>query len=129
MVLPSAEKCTKAEEISQIVRESYFTILRWLKRYMAEGIEGLMDAPRAGQKTTVTEVYRKRMLAEIRRRPRSMGLEYKLETLHRLPDDLTEETGIRVSYETVRYELAKEWIVFNRPQHPINSPDLEYQVL
>jgi transposase len=49
-------------------------------------------------------------------------------TLQRLADYLAEETGIRVSDETVRRELAKEGIVFSRPQHTINSPDPEYQV-
>jgi Homeodomain-like domain len=32
MVLLSAEKGLKAEEIAQIVRESHITVLRWLKR-------------------------------------------------------------------------------------------------
>jgi len=41
---------------------------------------------------------------------------------------LAEETGIRISDETVRRELAKEGIVFSRPQHTICSPDPEYQV-
>jgi hypothetical protein len=58
MVLLSAEKGLKAEDIAPIVRESYVTVLRWLKRYMAEGIQGLMDDPRPGRSTTVTEDYR-----------------------------------------------------------------------
>ena len=128
MVLLSAEKGLKAEEISQIVRESYITVLRWLKRYMAEGVEGLMDAPRPGRSSIVTEAYRKRLKEAVRRRPRSLGLEYSMWTLRRLTDYLAEETGVRVSFETVRRELAKENIVFSRPQHTISSPDPEYQV-
>lgn len=57
MVLLSAEKNLKAEEIAQIVRESYITVLRWLKRYLAEGVAGLSDNPRAGRSSTVTEAY------------------------------------------------------------------------
>jgi transposase len=49
-------------------------------------------------------------------------------TLQRLANFLAEETGIRVSDETIRRELAKEDIVFSRPQHTISSPDPEYQV-
>jgi len=49
IVLLSAEQGYKAEDIAQIVRESHMTVLRWLKRYMAEGIEGLKDAPRPGR--------------------------------------------------------------------------------
>lgn len=128
MVLLSAEKGLKAEEIAQIVRESYITVLRWLKRYQAEGIEGLMDAPRVGRSTTVSKDYQERLKEAVRRRPRSLGLEYSMWTLRRLADYLAEETGIRVSYETVRRELAKEGIVFSRPQHTISSPDPEYQV-
>ena len=78
-----------------------------------------MDAPRSGRSTTVTEAYRKRLKEVVLRRPRSLGLEYSLWTLRRLADYLAEETGIRVSFETVRRELAKEDIVFSRPQHTI----------
>jgi transposase len=128
MVLLSSEQGLKAEEIAQIVRESDITVLRWLKRYLAEGIEGLKDAPRPGRSPVVTEEYRKRLLEVVRRRPRSLGLEYSMWTLQRLSDYLAEETGIRISDETVRRELAKEGIVFSRPQHTISSPDPEYQV-
>jgi transposase len=128
MVLLSSEKGLKAEEIAQIVRESYITVLRWLKRYMAEGVEGLMDAPRSGRSRTVTEAYRKQLKEAVHTRPRSLGLEYSMWTLRRLTDYLAEETGLRVSFETVRRELAKENIVFSRPQHTIASPDPEYQV-
>jgi transposase len=128
MVLLSAEKGLKAEEIAPIVRESYITILRWLKCYIAEGIQGLMDDTRSGRSTTVTEAYRERLKEVVRRRPRSLGLEYSMWTLRRLADYLAEETKLRVSYETVRRELAKEDIVFSQPQHTISSPDPEYQV-
>lgn len=128
MVLLSAEKRLKAEEIAEVVRESAVTVLRWLHRYISEGIEGLKDAPRTGRSSVVTEAFRKRLLEVVRRRPRSMGLEYSMWTLQRLADFLAEETGIRVSDETIRRELAKEDIVFSRPQHTISSPDPEYQV-
>ena len=73
MVLLSAEKGLKAEEIVPIVRESYITVLRWLKRYIAEGVEGLMDAPRSGWSTIVTQDYHKRLTEIVRRRPRSLA--------------------------------------------------------
>jgi transposase len=128
MVLLSAEKKLKAEEIAEVVRESAVTVLRCPHRYSSEGIDGLKDAPRAGRSSVVTEVFRKRLLEVVRRRPRSMGLGYSMWTLQRLADFLAEETGIRVSDETIRRELAKQDIVFSRPQHTISSPDPEYQV-
>ena len=128
MVLLSAERELTAQEIAQIVRESHATVLRWLKRYMAEGVEGLKDAPRPGKPSKVTDEYRERLVAAVRRRPRSMGLEFSLWTLQRLADYMAEQTGIRVTDETVRRELKKAGIVLSRPQHTISSPDPEYQV-
>lgn len=128
MVLLSAEKGLKAEEIAEIVRESSITVLRWLHRYISEGIDGLLDAPRPGRSSVVNDEFRKRLLEVVRWRPRSLGLEYSMWTLQRLADFLAEETGVRVSDETIRRELAKEDIVFSRPQHTISSPDPEYQV-
>jgi transposase len=128
MVLLSAERELTAQEIAQIVRESHATVLRWLKRYMAEGVEGLKDAPRPGKPSKVTDEYRERLVAAVRRRPRSMGLEFSLWTLQRLADYMAEQTGIRVTDETVRRELKKAGIVLSRPQHTISSPDPEYLV-
>jgi transposase len=128
MILLSAEQKLSAEEIAKIVRESQVTVLTWLKRYISEGIEGLQDAPRPGRSLVVTEEFRKQLLENVRRRPRSLGLEYSMWTLQRLMDYMAEKTGIRVSRETIRRELAKEGIVFSRPQHTISSPDPEYQV-
>jgi len=125
MVLLSAEKRLNTEEIVDIVRESSVTVLRWLHRYIAEGIQGLMDAPRAGRSSVLTDEFRKRLLEVVRRRPRSLELEYSMWTLQRLTDFMAEDTGIRVSTETIRRALAKEGIVFSRPQHTISSPDPE----
>jgi len=128
MILLSAEKGLNTEEIADIVRESSVTVLRWFHRYIAEGIQGLMDAPRAGRSSVVTNKFRERLLEVVRRRPRSLDLEYSLWSLQRLADFMAEDTGIRVSTETIRRVLAKDEIVISRPQHTISSPDPEYQV-
>jgi transposase len=128
MVLLSAEKKLKVDEIADIVRESSVTVLRWLHRYIAEGIQGLMDAPRTGRSSILTDEFRKRLLEVVRRRPRSLELEFSMWTLQRLADFMAQDTGIRVSTETIRRALAKEDIVFSRPQHTISSPDPEYQI-
>ena len=106
MVFLSAEKQLKANVIAGIVRESHVTVLRWLKRYMAEGIEGLKDEPREGSPAKVTEAYHKQLIEAVRRRPRSLGLPYSMWTLRRLADYMAEQTGTRVSYET-EYKVKK----------------------
>jgi transposase len=128
MILLSAEQGRKVPQIALIVRESEATGLRWLKRYLAEGREGLHDAPRPGRPAQITEAYQAELLAAVRRRPRSLGLPCSLWTLQRLVDSLAESTGIRVSDETVRRALKHAGIVLSRPQHKISSPAPDYAV-
>jgi transposase len=128
MVLLSAEQGLKAAAIAEIVREHEDTVVRWLKRYLAEGAEGLKDAPRPGRIAKIDEIYRTTLLAAVRRRPRSLDLPYSMWTLQRLADYMAERTGTRVVIETVRQQLKKAGIVLSRPQHKISSPDPEYLV-
>ncbi len=126
MVLLAGEQRLAAPAIAAIVREDEETVRRWLKRYLAEGIEGLKDRPMPGAPGKVTPAYREQLLAAVRRRSRSLGQPYSLWTLRRLADYLAERTGVRLSYETVRRALAAAEIVLSRPQHAISSPDPEY---
>ena len=128
MILLSAEQGLKVPQIAAIVRESEATVLRWLKRYRAEGLQGLQDAPRPGRPAEITAEYRAELLAAVRRRPRSLHLPFSLWTLQRLADYLAERTGLRISDETVRRVLKQAGIVLSRPQHTISSPDPEYAV-
>ena len=128
MMLLAAENGLTAPAIAAIVRDDEQTVRRWLKRYMAEGIDGLKDAPKSGNPGKVTAAYEERLLNAVRRRPRSLDLPFSLWTLQRLADYLAEVTGIRVDAETVRLHLVKHEIVLSRPQHKISSPDPEYLV-
>lgn len=128
IILLAAEQQLVAREIAMIVRHDEDTVRLWLKRYLAEGITGLHDAPRPGAPAKVTPEYHQRLLAVVRQRPRSLGQPYSMWTLQRLADYLAEETGIRVEAETIRMHLQTADIVLSRPQHTISSPDPEYQV-
>jgi transposase len=128
MILLSAEQGLTAPAIASIVREDESTVLRWLKRFAAEGCEGLKDAPRAGRPAGADDTYCQKLLEVVRRRPRSLDQPFSLWTLQRLADHLAETTGTRVSHETVRRRLKDADIVLSRPQHTISSPDPEYLV-
>ena len=128
MILLSVEQGMNAPGIAQVVRESDQTVRNWLKRYEAEGIEGLKDAPRPGSPNLVTLEYVAQVVEVVRRRPRSLGLPFSMWTLARLADYMAEQTGIRVSRETVRRYLKEAEIVLSRPQHKISSPDPDYLV-
>jgi transposase len=128
MILLSGEQNMKPQQISQIVRKNDQTVRRWIKRYNAEGVYGLYDAPRPGAPEKVTPEYRERLLNIVRQRPRALEQPYSLWTLVRLADFMAEETGIRVSAVTVQRVLKTGGIVLSRPQHTISSPDPEYKV-
>ncbi|HEU5380413.1 MAG TPA: helix-turn-helix domain-containing protein [Ktedonobacteraceae bacterium] len=126
MILLAGEQRMTAPAIAKIVREGDQTVRNWLKRWMAEGIEGLKDRPMPGPPPKITEEYKELLLATVRRRPRSLGQPYSMWTLQRLSDYMAEQTSIRASYETVRLVLKAGEIVLSRPQHKVSSPDPEY---
>ncbi len=121
MILLAAERHSTATEIAEIVRVSE-DMVRWrLKRYLAEGIEGLRDVPHPGAPRKVAADYQERLVYAVRRRPCSLGLTFSQWTLRRLADYMAEQTGIRVEYETVRLHLKAAGIVLSRSQHTINK--------
>lgn len=128
MVLLSAEKQMVPSEIAPIVRYDEQTVRRWLKRYQAEGLNGLYDQPRPGHPGKVIPAYQELLIRTVRQRPRSLGQPYSLWTLQRLADYMAGQTGIRVSAEAVRVHLKVADIVLSRPQHKVSSPDPEYEV-
>lgn len=128
IVLLAGEQRLRVSAIAPIVREATQTVRNWLKRWMAEGIEGLKDRPMPGAPPKITEEYKEQVVAAVRRRPRSLGQPYSMWTLQRLADYMAEQTGIRASIETVRQVLKAGEIVLSRPQHKISSPDPEYLV-
>jgi transposase len=128
IVLLAAEQRLTAPAIAAIVREDDQTVRNWLKRWMAEGVDGLHDRPMPGAPSKITASYQSQLLEVVRRRPRSLEQPYSMWTLQRLADYMAEQTGLRVSYETVRRVLKAADIVLSRPQHKINSPDPEYLV-
>ena len=126
MILLAAERGMVAAEIAAIVRQDEETVRRWFARYLAEGIEGLSDAPRSGAPPKATAAYRERLLGIARCRPRGLGLPFSLWTAARLADHLAELTGVRLSPPRVSALLREGGMRLSRPQHTITSPDPEY---
>lgn len=126
MILLALEQEMVASEIATIVRHCEQTVRNWIRRFNAEGVEGLRDRPRPREPVKVTPEYHERLVAAVRRRPRALGQPYSLWTLQRLADFMAEETGIRLSHEGVRLVLKAHGIKMSRPQHTITSPDPEY---
>jgi hypothetical protein len=55
MMWLTAEHGLKGPQMAAIVRERAATVLRWRKRDLADGLDGLSDAPRPGRPSARTE--------------------------------------------------------------------------
>ena len=128
IILLAGEQRMTATAIARIMRIDDQTVRNWFKRWTAEGIEGLKDRPMPERPAKVTKAYKEQVLGTVRRRPRALGQPYSMWTYQRLADYMAEQTGLRVSYETVRRVLAAGGVVLSRPQHKVSSPDPEYLV-
>jgi transposase len=115
-----------APKIAKIVDMSGEGVRHHVKRYRAEGIQGIYDKERSGRPRIATPEYVEAAVAALRRRPRALGLPFSVWTLDRLVDYLRGTTGITVSYETLRTHLLEQGFSFSRPQHTVSSPDPEY---
>ena len=80
MILLADEQYLTVPAIAEIVRAGGETVGTWLKRYMAEGINGLADKLRSGSPSKVTAEYRGQLLKTVRQRPRSLDQRYSLWT-------------------------------------------------
>jgi transposase len=58
IILLAGEQRMTAPAIARIVREVDQTVRNWLKRWMAEGIEGLKDRPMPGPPPKISEEYK-----------------------------------------------------------------------
>jgi transposase len=84
MMLLAAEKGLTAPAIAAIGRDDEQTVRRWMKRYMAEGIEGLKEAPKSGHPGKVTAAYEEKLVAAATPPPGFTLLDVDAATLGRL---------------------------------------------
>src|SRR5258706_6593061 len=88
MVLLAVEQHLTAPAIATIVREDDETVRRWLRRWMAEGIEGLKDRPGGGAPAKITKEYEEQLLATVPHPPRMLWRPSSIWTLSRLAADI-----------------------------------------
>ena len=97
-------------QIAQRVRFSRYTVVRFIHRYEAEGLQGLYTKPRSGRPRRVTPECEAKLLAAVVKEPRSLGLPFSNWTSANMAEHMAEQTGIVISPRQVeRYLKLHDW--------------------
>jgi transposase len=118
MILLSNEGLSPPK-IAKQVRFSRRTVTRFIQRYEAEGISGLMTKSRSGRPPKATKAYKAQLLEAVEQQPRDLGKPYSNWTTANLADHLLELTEIELSARQVENILkANDWRL-RRPVHTV----------
>ena len=114
MLLLLAEGRTPAR-VAALVRRSSATVRRVLRRYQAEGPDGVPPRPRPGQPPHFPPAWAAELERVVERDPREVGVPSAVWTTRLLADYLGGATGHRAAFETVRLALLRRGFVCKRP--------------
>jgi transposase len=95
------------------------TVRAWLARFLADGLDALRDAPRAGRPPKADAAYRAALESAVTTPPRELGLAFDVWTSGRLSAHLAGTTLVRVAPGWVRALLARAGFVCGRPKHTL----------
>lgn len=97
-------------QIARQVRFHRRTVTRYIQRYEAEGIGGLLTRPRSGRPPKATAAYKALLLETVAQAPRRLALPFSNWTTAKLAEYLAQETGIELSARQVENILkANDW--------------------
>ncbi len=105
-----------APEIAEELHLDEATIRRWLKRFNAKGIEGLLDRPRAGAPPTYSAEQVGEIIAAALTNPQKLGLPFASWTLDRLEAYLNETKGIPIKRSRIDDLLLREGLRWRKQE-------------
>jgi transposase len=117
---------------SQAGRQAGFVSLSvgplWVKRFNAQGLDGLHDRPRSGRKPTHNQEVHGALVDLALQKPRSLGYPFELWTLERLQQAFEERQGTHLSDSTIWSWLAEEGLEWKRQSwfHEAEQHDPEF---
>jgi len=88
----------------------------WVKRFNAEGIEGLEDRPRSGREPTHSQETRSALISLALQKPRSLGHPSELWTLERLQIAFQERQGVHLASSTIWTWMDEEGFEWKRQE-------------
>ena len=130
MILLSNER-KKIAQIGAILDTTPETVGRWIRRYEAEGIDGLHDQPRSGGPRKADAAYETRLLELAQSDPRRVDPDcpWSVWTADRLIARMVHEAFAKVSDDTLRRALHRHRFAFVRPKldlkHKQNPKDVK----
>ena len=95
------------------------TVRRWLARFAAAGIAGLVDAPRPGRPVKADAACLAALEQAVETAPPSLDLPFDVWTSARLSAYLRERTTVAVSPGWIRALLARQRCACGRPKHTL----------
>jgi transposase len=102
-------------QIARLVCRSQDTVLRVLKRFLYGGLEAVPRRSAPGRRRTITPAWGAELLRVIELDPHEVGVASANWSTQMLADYLDEQTGIRVTEETVRIYFHAHGYVCKRP--------------
>lgn len=111
-----AHQGARAPAIARALGVAEATVRRWLKRFNADGVAGLRDAPRAGRPPTYTPAEVGAVVAASLTDPGDLGLPFGSWTLDRLTAYLREEQGLAISRSRIGEILQAEGWRWRTPE-------------
>ena len=107
-IIGAAAQGQRAPAIAARLQVSAETVRLWIKRFNADGLDGLADAPRSGHPPTYTAEQIGEMIAAALTKPTDLGLPFASWTLDRLEAYLNEEKGIPIKRSRIDDLLLAE---------------------
>jgi transposase len=112
------------EDLATIARwsgRSPRTVQYWLRRFRADGIAALTDAPRSGRPALADAAYQEALVAALDTDPRSLGLLFDVWTSARLSAYVAEATGVRICPGWLRVLIGRQRFAVGRPKHTLTQ--------
>jgi transposase len=101
----------------------------WVKRFNAEGLDGLKDRPRSGAPPRHSQEVRSQLISLALQKPESLGYPFALWTLERLQNAFKERHTVHLSDSTIWTWMDEEGFKWKRQEswfHEAEKHDPEF---
>jgi transposase len=112
--------------IAEVLDVNHRFVSNWINQYEGEGVTGLLDKPRSGRPSRVTQKHLQRLLEALEKSPRLYNYNESNWTCPLLVQYLKQKTGLGISEDWVRILLGRLGFRCGRGKLRVVSPDPDY---